>query len=244
MLETTTDYLTTCFTYMKKEKKTALKRFEHRGVLWEVFGAQCDRKLNRTISMRSEELLASSPIPTEGVQDNGHRKRSVAWQQEPTANNLRQECILWLYINPSFQARLNRPRHFVTTAQPLFFSSNPFRFLPQSGPSTTVSHLEPRRSGLVKHTNRLRKRHKPKPPFTHVNQSILAIINITPLVQYHKKMLKFKYSYVPCEFQYLKQKTKTSQHRCSFAWIYSRKLYFHQNCTVIRVSLCLHIHYH
>lgn len=74
MLGTMVDYLTTYFTYMKKEKKTASKKFEHR-VMWEVFGAQCDRKLNRTMSMRSKELVASSPIPTEGVKDNGHRKK-------------------------------------------------------------------------------------------------------------------------------------------------------------------------
>lgn len=33
-------------------------------MMWEVFGAQCDRKL-----MRSKELLASLPTPTEGVND-------------------------------------------------------------------------------------------------------------------------------------------------------------------------------
>ena len=32
--------------------------------MWEIFGAQCDRKLNRTIG-DPEELLASSPIPNE-----------------------------------------------------------------------------------------------------------------------------------------------------------------------------------
>lgn len=42
--------------------------------MWEVFGAQCDRKLNRIINMRSKELLASFPVPTEAVKDNGHHK--------------------------------------------------------------------------------------------------------------------------------------------------------------------------
>lgn len=42
--------------------------------MWELFGAQCDRKLTRTMRMRSKELLASSPIPTKGVEDNRQHK--------------------------------------------------------------------------------------------------------------------------------------------------------------------------
>lgn len=47
--------------------------------------------------------------------------------------------------------------------------------------------------------------HQPKPCFPHVNQSILAIINIISLVQYHEKMMKLKYFYVPCKFFYKKK---------------------------------------
>lgn len=54
-------------------------------------------------------------------------------------------------------------------------------------------------------------------------------------------MLKFKYSYVPCEFSY-KKKNHSIDAVC--AWISYGKCYFDQNCTVIRVSPCLHIHYH
>lgn len=48
-------------------------------------------------------------------------------------------------------------------------------------------------------------------------------------------MLKLKYYYVPSEL------TKNKNH--SIDAVLLRKLYFQQNCTVIRVSLYLHIQY-
>lgn len=113
----------------------------------EVFGAQCDRKLKH-VCMRSKELLASSQIPIEGVQDDGHHKRSVALQQEPTENNTHQKCTVGLYINPSFQARLHRPSHLLQQLSYQSCPSAPFWPLTWDGPNTTVSHLQPGRSGL------------------------------------------------------------------------------------------------
>lgn len=56
------------------------------------------------------------------------------------------------------------------------------------------------RASLETHPHIVEAIHQPKPSLTHVNQSILAIINVTPLVLYHKKMLTLEYFYVPCEF--------------------------------------------
>lgn len=96
-------------------------------MMWEVFGAQCGRELNRIVRLRSKELLASSPIPTESVEDNRHiylyvyiKRRSVELQQEPTENIT--PGVYSMAIHESFiSGRALQALPFVTIAQLLIF---------------------------------------------------------------------------------------------------------------------------
>lgn len=63
-------------------------------------------------------------------QRTSSKKKECKLQQEPTENNTHQECTVWLYINPSFQARLCRPRHLLQQLSHSSSSSTPFWLLP------------------------------------------------------------------------------------------------------------------
>lgn len=147
-------------------------------MMWEVFGAQCDREL-----MRSKELLASLPTPTEGVNNIKEEcSRGTHKQTNKTNNNTHLECTVWLYTDPS-----------LCEATPAYSLSISYKFslpslVPWDGP---VSHS-----------------------FTRVDQSILAIINIT---QYSiiRRCWNSKISMYLMNVSYLEKK-KMSQHRCSF----------------------------
>lgn len=118
--------------------------------MWEVFGAQCDRKL-----MRSKELLASLPTPTEGVNDIKEECSTGTHKQtNKTNNNTHLECTVWLYTNPS-----------LCEATPAYSLSISYKLSLPSPSSTT-----PLKTCALRWTSQ---------PFFYTCQSILAIINIT-----------------------------------------------------------------
>lgn len=68
---------------------------------------------------------------------------------------------------------------FVTTAQPLilFFNS----FLTSASETDQVRSAVLNQAGLETHHRVEEEKHQPQPFLLHINQSILAIINITPI---------------------------------------------------------------
>lgn len=88
-------------------------------MMWEVFGAQCDRKL-----MRSKELLASLPTPTEGVNDI-KEECSTGTHKQTKRTTTHILSVLYGYT---------RILHYVRPRQPtrsLFLTSSASHRLPQ-----------------------------------------------------------------------------------------------------------------
>lgn len=150
--------------------------------MWEIFGAQCDGKLNRTI-WDPEELLASSPIPIE-FKTKDIIKRSVALQQEPTKKQHTPEV---------YCMAIQKILHFRQGSTGLVICYNssatgpllqlPFWLLLWDGPSGNSQPSWTRQVWTLEtHPHIEEEIHQPKPSFRNVNHSILAIINITPLV--------------------------------------------------------------
>lgn len=114
-----------------------------------------------------------------------------------TTDNIKECCITTetyrkqhtsevycMAIHKSFiSGRALQAWSLITTAQTLMLSFNSLLTSAWDGPSTPSWTRQVWTRETHPHTGE--EIHQPKPSFTHVNQSILAIINITPLVLYH-----------------------------------------------------------
>lgn len=160
--------------------------------MWEVFGAQCDRKLNRN----SKKTVGVISNPNEGCFKTKDTIEECCIRTGTHRKTIHTRSVLYGYT------KVLHFRQGLTGLVMCYNSSatDPLLHLPfDLCPEKDNSHLGPGRSGVsgdtATHTEE--EIHQPKPSFTHVNQSI---INITPLVLDHKKMLTLKY--IPCEFVY------------------------------------------
>lgn len=115
MLGTMVDYLTKCFTYIKQKKK---KETDCSRKVWtqsDVGSIWCSvwQKTEQDSMYEIQRTVGIISNPNWGCSRQWTSYRSVALQQEPTENDTHQRWTVWLYINPSFQARLYKPSHLL-----------------------------------------------------------------------------------------------------------------------------------